>query len=114
MIGRTVTRVRTAVGPVDVRGIPTKGTITRLDIPGCAVAPLGSDRRTAEETSERGRHGTTTGLSLFDPSGTDLTRDDQIEIDGVLYDIDGDPSVWERPHSGRPARTEVALRRAEG
>ena len=34
---------------------------------------------------------------LFLPPGTDVQAGDRIDVDGVLYAIDGAPEIWESP-----------------
>ena len=51
---------------------------------------------------------------LFAPYDTDLTYTDQIEVDGVLYDIEGEPGRWRNPYSGWEAGLQAALVRASG
>lgn len=70
--------------------------------------------RVSNDISDRGRAGVIVGLSLFAPYGTDLVHTDQIEVDGVLYEVDGDPGQWHNPFTGTDAGCEVALKRAAG
>lgn len=114
MIGQTVTIVRGTPGGRDEYGDTIAGTSERIDVTGCAVAPRSSERRTSDEGTERGRYGVIVGLSLYAPPGTVLRRTDQIEIDGVLYDVDGETGVWRNPYTTAVRGVEVALRRAEG
>jgi hypothetical protein len=104
----TVVRVRPA-GDADKYGDPTDTDPDRTTLDGCIVAP-----RTSGDIDDRGRAGVTIGLTLFGPYGTDLLHPDQVEVDGILYDIDGDPGQWKHPRTGREAGMEVALKRAIG
>lgn len=115
MRGRTVVRVRRLPGGTDPYGDPVEGTEDRLEISRCAVAP----RRTSTEGERQyagrfTRDGLVIGLDLFAPYDADITHDDQIEIDGVLYDVEGEPGRWESPYTGRRPGLVVELRRAEG
>lgn len=51
------------------------------------------------------------GLTVYGPTVT-LDSDDQLRIDGVLYDIDGLPGVWKSPFTGWAPGVEVAVKRA--
>jgi hypothetical protein len=105
----TVIRVRSAPGGFDVYGDPVASAEARTTLEGCAVAPRSSD-----EHSDRGRQGVIVGLMLYAPYGTDLLFTDQIEVDGVLYNIDGEVGSWKNPLSTWEAGVEVALSRAAG
>lgn len=110
MIGNaTIVRVRTAAGTADRYGDTLAGTVTRTTIDNAAVSP-----RTSEDIDGRGRAGVIVGLNLYAPHGTDLVFTDQVEVDGVLYDIEGEPGSWKSPLSSWEAGVEVALRRAAG
>lgn len=107
MIGETITIVRGAGR--DKYGDPIAGLPQRIEVPGCAVAPRGSD-----EPTERGRAGVITGLTVYAPPGTDIRHTDQVERRGVLYDIEGDAGEWDSPYSADAKGVEFALRRATG
>lgn len=109
MIGQTVTVLRSTPGGYDADGDPVTSTTAEHDIEGCAVAP-----RTSEPVDGRGRQGVIVGLTLYAPAGADLLHTDQVRIDGVVYEIDGEPGVWRSPYSDTVAGIEVALARGEG
>lgn len=104
-----IVRVRNTPGGVDQYGDPIPGTVTRTAIPDAFTAPRESD-----EIQNRGRAGVIVGLTLFAPYGTDLVYTDQVEVDGVLYDIEGEPGRWRHPQTHWEAGTQVALTRAQG
>lgn len=104
----TVTRLRPAGGK-DRYGDPADGAADEESIPGCAVAP-----RMSEEPQRRGRQGVVTGLTLYVPPGWDIRHTDQFRIDGKVYDVEGEPGVWDNPHTDTPVGIEVALSRATG
>lgn len=89
------------------------GDVTRVDerqIDGVAVAPRvsnegGGDLRTAIVT---------TGLTMFAPPGHGLTAHHSVEIDGVIYKVQGTPGRWTSPLSGWEAGDQVELDRTEG
>lgn len=107
MIGNaTVVRIRGA--GVDDYGDPT-GADVRVTLTGCGVAP-----RTSEDIDDRGRQGVIVGLTLYAPYGTDLLHTDRVEVDGVVYEADGDLGSWKSPLTSWEAGIEIALRRAAG
>jgi hypothetical protein len=85
-----------------------EGTIDRLEISGCAVHPAGTD-----STTEAARSSTTTRQILFAPPGADLEHDDRVEVDGLVYQFDGDLQSWESP-SGTLDHVTATLQRIEG
>jgi hypothetical protein len=104
-----VIRVRSTPPGADQYGDPIEGTVERVPIPGAFTAP-----RLSDEVDGRGRAGVVVGLTLYLPYSFDLQRTDRVEVDGVLYDVDGDVGRWQQPHTGWLAGATAALRRAEG
>lgn len=104
----TIYRLRPA-GPADRYGDPNPAALTRTLIDGAFVAP-----RTSGDIEDRGRSGVVVGLTLFAPHGTDLVHTDKVEVDGTVYDLDGDPGSWLQPHTGWAAGIEAALKRGAG
>lgn len=94
---------------LDEYGDPIEGEPTTVELPGAFTAP-----RTSSDVDGRGRTGVTVGLTLFAAYGSDIRSTDQIDVDGVLYDVDGEPGQWRHPLSGWQAGCEVALTRAAG
>lgn len=105
----TISRVRGTPGGVDQYGDPVAGSTASTVIAGAFVAP-----RESGEIDTRGRTGVIVGLWLFAPYDTDLRYTDQINVDGVLYSIEGDPGKWRNPFTGWEAGLQVALKRASG
>jgi len=105
----TVVRLRREAPTHDRYGDPSDDEPARLTIEGASVYP-----RSSADVDERGRSGVIVGLTLIAPYGTDLQHIDQVEVDGVLYDLDGDPGQWKHHHTGWEAGLEVALKRAAG
>lgn len=93
----------------DDNGDPIETVPTRREICDAFTAP-----RVSSDITDRGRAGVIVGLSLFAPYGTDLLHTDQVEVDGVLYDVDGEAGQWKNPFTGWKAGAEVALKRAAG
>lgn len=103
----TVVRIR-PLG-FDDYGDPVEGDPNRLTLDNCAVAP-----RSSSDITERGRQGVIVGLSLFAPYGSDVIHSDLLEVDGVLYEVDGEAGPWKSPFTEWEAGLEIALRRAAG
>lgn len=103
------TAVRIRPPAIDEYGDPVTGDPGRLTIDGATVAP-----RSSTDITDRGRYGVIVGLSLFAPYDTDIGHGDQVEVDGVLYDVDGEAGPWKSPFTEWEAGIEVALRRAAG
>lgn len=82
---------------------------------GCAWAPRFADSAGGSgEVSGRGREGVIVGLSFFAPIGTPLRHTDTVLIEGIPYEVEGEPGVWASPISGTSFGIQAALRRAEG
>ena len=96
-------------GGVDNHGDPVAGTSTDTTIVGAFVAP-----RESADVNDVARVGVIVGLNLFLPFGTEIDHGDQVLVDDVLYEVDGDAGDWQQPWSGWEAGTVVALRRAAG
>lgn len=113
---RTATIVRQMPGGYDQYGDPVPGTDTRIDVPGCSWAPRAAGSGpSSSEIDERGRQGVIVGLTVYMPSETFLLATDRLELDGLLYEVEGEPGVWgPNPFTGREPGLEVAARRAEG
>jgi hypothetical protein len=107
--GQTVTIVRAVPGGTDVYGDPIPGTVTRIDVPGTAVAS-----RYSTEPTERGRQGVIVGLTIYPPANSGFLFTDQVEVKGALFDVEGDPGEWENPFTGDTPGMEIALKRAVG
>jgi hypothetical protein len=115
LTSRTATIVRANPGGTDQFGDPIAGTTVEIDVPGAAWAPRTQGAGpSASEIHDRGRQGVIEGLSVYLPYGTDLRPTDQLRLDGVLYEVEGDPGSWWSPFTGRTPGIEVAVRRAEG
>lgn len=107
MNNATVVRIRPPGR--DEYGDPLSADSEEDDIPDCVVSP-----RLSTEVTAPGRQGVVVGLTLYAPYGTDLVHTDQVKVDGVLYELDGEPGPWKSPFSGWEAGVEVALKRAAG
>lgn len=107
MTGETVVRIR-PLG-TDPYGDPLPGDPARTDVAGTAVAP-----RMSTEPTERGRQGVVVGLTIAPPPGSDIRFTDQVEVRGVVYDVEGDSIEIRSPFTGWAPGAEIALKRAVG
>lgn len=103
---QTVTGVRRTWGAPDALGVPTR-IDTPVEITGCSVQPLS----TAEQLSDVDQ--VTTRWKLYAPASAMLTVTDAVIVNGLTYEIDGDPQTWS-DQCGMPSYTECLLRRATG
>lgn len=114
----TATIVRTARGPLPRMGDAGADTVTRVSVPGCMSYPNTVtetvSRKTGTESSTPAQDTVVFGLTVLMPAGTDVRASDQVEVAGVLYDVNGEPSKWKSPSTGHRSCTEVQLKGAEG
>lgn len=76
------------------------------DIEGCAIVPRASQ--------EEGKGWVVVeGYSVFAPHGADVTADDRVRFDGVLWDVDGEPGDYENKR-GQGKATIFYLTRGGG
>lgn len=97
-----IVKVRRDPGGRDTYGDPVDSTTERTTLTGCRFAP-GSSTATAG----RGRDGIVSTPALYCRTDPDLAHTDQVEVDGRLYDVDGEPEQW-------GAGVVVQLRSASG
>lgn len=103
----SVVRVRGA--GYDDAGDPIEGTPARRPLPEAFWAPAETG-----DINDRGRAGDTEARTLYDPANTQLLSTDQVEIDGVLFDVNGVAGRWVHPWSDWTPGTVTALVRAAG
>lgn len=104
---RTVTFLRKTLGAKDLHGNPSV-TTTPILVPGCAVWP----RVSSENVN--GQDLVITGVTVFAPDGTTVLPTDQAVIDGLTYEVVGDPGLYASPLTGTRAGVEVQLMRVTG
>lgn len=111
MAGRTVTRLRGEQTGVDRYNQPVL-MVVETDIPGALFAP----ERESAESVEVGRQQVPAKPTLYWlREWPDIVRTDQIRVDGVVYDVDGEPSVWRDDLGGSSlGGLIVTLKRVEG
>lgn len=103
-----IVRVRPTMSGASRYGDAEETGVTRALIDRAFVAPASS-----EDVEGQGRHGVTDRLTLYAPWGTDLTHTDRVEVDGVLYELDGNVATWTQPMTGwRPGVTATLVRTA--
>jgi len=101
-------RIRATEGGFDPYGDPISSTTTRTDITRCVVEPTGST-----EGATRGRVGVVTSWTISAPPGTDVLSTDQVEVDGVTCDVEGEIGDW-RTDPGGPGSVTIRAKRAVG
>jgi hypothetical protein len=104
-----VVRVRPVMGGTSRYGDAEETGTTREDIDGAFIAPSSS-----EDITGQGRHGVTDRWTLYAPWETDLIHTDRVEVDGVLYELDGDVARWTQPWSGWRPGVVATLKRVAG
>ncbi len=107
MRGEVVTVLRRTAGPRDSHGNKT-WTWTESGVSGCIVWPTGSTEQIQgqDQTSEQ--------LTVLFPPGTDLTAYERARVRGLVYEINGIPSVWDSPFTATRAGVEARLTRVTG
>lgn len=106
--GTTVTILdRTKTGK-DSQGNATYTWAPTVDVPGSVVWP-----RTSSELVQ-GQDLVIIGLNVLLPAGYSMTATQRARIDGVDYEVDGEPGIFTNPIEGTRAGCQVALTRVEG
>lgn len=105
---KTVTGVRRTASAPDRLGVPVD-TESTFDIPGCSFQPFAPPQELLSNVDL-----TQSVWKLFAPAGTGLTATDAVRVDGLTYEILGDPQQWPDPVTGAVDHTEFWLRRANG
>lgn len=77
-----------------------------ITLTGCAKAPRASDERRSERSPA-----VLTGITLYVPGeqGAAIQASSRIEVDGTVYEVEGDPGEWRSPFTGAVKGYEVAL-----
>jgi hypothetical protein len=81
-------------------------------IDGCAIAPqVGARGMTGSSTTDDAQRATVqTFRYIYCPAGADIQPDDAVTLpDGRTYLVEGDPSPWKNPFTGREPGIEVRL-----
>jgi hypothetical protein len=101
-----VTAVRRTWGALDELGVPAR-IDTPTEVAGCVFQPLA----TSEQLSDVDQ--VTTRWRLMLPASVTLSATDAVIVDGLVYEIDGDPVLWS-DQCGNPGYTSCLVRRATG
>jgi hypothetical protein len=98
--GIIVTIVHRVVTGTDDFGNDVYGT-TKEDVGQCSVYPVTSRENLnfADQLSS--------GIVVFVPYGTDVSYIDAIIVNGVQYEVTGQPDVWVSPFSGHTAPVRI-------
>lgn len=88
-------------------GDHTAGTTHTID--GCAVWPTVS-----VETIVGGMDTTVFGLTVLMPPGSDILATDTVTVRGVVYLVNGQPSLYNSPLTGTQSGIEVHLQTMTG
>jgi hypothetical protein len=81
---------------------------TEVQVGPCSVQPT-SSRESINFTDQ-----VTTGVLVFMPHGTNLSFLDAIIVDGIEYEVIGDPESWVSPFSGHTAPVRVSGQLVKG
>lgn len=98
---RTIVVVRKP--KVDRLAAPAAGTPPEHEIKGCSVLPRTSFEQDKGWVVVEGRQ-------IIAPFGADVLADDQVKVDGVTWDVDGEPGDYENKR-GRGKATIFYLKR---
>lgn len=83
-------------------------TETQTDVAHCPVWP-----RTSTESTQ-GEDQTFVGLAALLPSDTNVTAIDAVVVDGVRYEVDGEPARFTSPFTNLNPGIQVNLTRVTG
>ncbi len=103
---QTVTVLTRSDGARDSLGVPAVVEIT-TDVSGCSVQPLSSTEQLTDTDLVQSH------WKLFAPATTVLRSTDSVMVNGLKYEVDGDPMVW-NDFMGYPDHMEARLRKPSG
>lgn len=112
----------TVINPpgVDEYGDPIPGSGTEVTYEDVIVAPrVGGPGTASSEIHGRGRNGVIEGLTAYLPPDAVVKFTSQIKVhhpahEDHVFEVEGEPGVWESPFTSVEHGLEVALRRAQG
>ncbi len=96
-------------GPIDEYGDPSGSSFPVATISNAAVAP-----KQSPDITTRGRAGVVFGLTVYLDPGVDIRHSDQVVIDDVTWEVDGEPQYWADPFSGQAKGIQLDLIRSQG
>lgn len=106
--GDTVTILRPGPSTEDAYGNDTPSTPTEIPIHGCALEPQDGTGAGANEIVDA-RDTVLAGLKLYAPYGTDIRPTDRVRVNGVVYDVNGQPGGFRSPFTGSTGPVVAAL-----
>lgn len=105
--GAVITVIKRTLSGQDERGNDTYSE-SSFSVSGCSVQPAAS----AESTDFADQ--LTTSITVFAPWGTNVGYLDAIVVNGLTYEVDGVPDVWQSPFSGNTAPVRIDATLVEG
>jgi hypothetical protein len=106
-LGDDVTVIRRTAASTDDYGNDVF-TTTETVVKGCVVAPRNSSELIQDQDI------VIVGLTVYMPYGTDILSTDQVNINSVVYDVDGVPGSFRSPLTASKGPVQVALTRYTG
>lgn len=79
-----------------------------FDVPFCSVQPGGTNE-TTQFTDQLSSE-----IVAYLPYGTDVEFLSALIVNGITYEVQGKPNVWESPFSGNTAPVEVRATKVSG
>lgn len=84
-----------------------------VEIKGVAVAP-GSGMFSTRRAESLEREQSISSVSLYGPSGIDIKVGDRVRVNGVMWEVSGEPHEFTNPITGWEAGTETPLESVRG
>jgi hypothetical protein len=106
-MGDSVTITRRAATSTDDYGNDVF-TTTDTTVKGCVVVPRNSSELI------QGQDAVIVGLTAYMPYGTVILPTDQVNVNGVVYEVDGEAGSYRSPLTGSKGAVQVALTRYTG
>ena len=104
----TITVLRPEYKSVRGSDIPDWDRVSSFEIAGCSVQPAGTS------LSQDGRVlGLMDGMTCYCPYDADIKDGDRIQVEGLIYTINGVPRKWKSP-TGNRSSTQLNLERWKG
>lgn len=114
MDNATVVLLRRQGGGRDQYGDPIPVTWERVPLAYAVVAPrMASNDVSADVDYSYGRVSLVTGLILYVSSPETIRPVDRVEVNNLVYSIEGEIGTWVSPYSTWEPGRQMALRRAE-
>ena len=113
--GETVTLLRLGESTErDALGIPVPGPRVPIPVAQCVVTPR-EELPAPGGPQQQGRDTVIRGWTVYAPPGTVVLTTDQVQIRGDVYEVTGQPGVWDRsPFTGVRGPTQFAADRISG